>query len=355
MKVPKIFALASLVCFLPAFTPSPGVNHFSVKYSEVSSTSNLDWIKQVSRQYSPDSWNLLMNYEKLPANQEARLSDGSVISSQKPVKTFHYLKGKSKIDLLLSMSTNVHEISHAYFRVNAFEYAKEKGIQLNWDNAEGFIYMSPTSSYFISVPRKILFPSSKLLTTIPSKMKTFRYETYIKGNTSTQSEGVIGLLNELHAYYLGTKYTFQMLDAYKIAEGDVKGFYYWVSHLQSIVSAYYEFDFFIKEYLLYMKTKHPENYSFLKSDKQFLKAYSSIESSFRRLITDYEKTISLQIQILHKPGKAEVTIEDDILWVWLQGNKTKSGTTIFSEDKAKIEAILKTNRYGILDNDLIKS
>lgn len=324
----------------------------SGKSITASTSANVSWIKQVTQKYSPDSWNLLVKYDKLPQKQQAILPGGVTISTQKPVKTFHYLQGKSKTDLLLSMSTNVHEISHAFFRNNSFVYAKEKNIQLNWDNAEGFIYVSPESSYFISLPRKILFPSSKLATVIPARMKSFRYETYVRGKTSTQSEGVIGLLNELHAYYLGSKFTYQMLDAYKISEGDVNGVYFWVSHLQSIISAYYEFDYFIKEYLLYMKLNHPNSYQMLKAEKSFLKAYSTVASSFRSLIADYEKTLRQQMKAMHKPGIAELTIEDDILWVWQKGNKTKRGTSYFSEDKAKMETILKTDRYKAVEKDL---
>jgi hypothetical protein len=32
---------------------------------------------------------------------------------------------------------------------------------------------------------------------IPRNLRTFRFDTYVDGITSTQSEGVIGLLNEL--------------------------------------------------------------------------------------------------------------------------------------------------------------
>jgi hypothetical protein len=313
--------------------------------------SNVNWVKQVTRQYSPDSWNLLDQYENLPAKQEISLRDGLTISVQKPVKTFHYLTGKNKPELLLSMSTNVHEISHAFFRSYPLKYAKEKRIQLNWDNAEGYIYLSPASNHFVSVPRKMLFPSKKLAAVIPLKMKTFRFETYIRGNTSTQDEGVIGLLNEFHAYYLGSKYTFEMLEAYKISDGKLKGFHHWVSHSQSTMSAFYEFDYFIREYLLYMKDKHPDDYQYLKMNRAFREALSSVHIYFGKLVKSYEETVNHQIKLLNDSKAGEAVIEKEMLWVTPVGSKIRMGTTIFSEDKDKIIALLSTDRFSAVERD----
>lgn len=313
--------------------------------------SNVNWVKQVTRQYSPDSWILLDQYEKLPSRQEINLREGLTISVKKPVNTFHYLTGKNRAELLLSMSTNVHEISHAFFRTNSLKYAKDKGIQLNWDNAEGFIYLSPSDFHFVSVPRKILFPSKELAAAIPLKMKTFRFETYIKGNTSTQDEGIMGLLNEFHAYYLGSRYTFEMLEAYKMSDGKAKGFHHWVSHSQSTMSAFYEFDYFIREYLLYMRENHSDDYAFLKSNIAFQKALSGVHVSFGKLVNTYEETVYRQMKILNESKAGEAVIEDDMLWVTPHGSKIRMGTTIFSEDKAKLVALLQTNRFSSVEKD----
>ncbi len=313
--------------------------------------SNVNWVKQVTRQYSPHSWTLLDQYEKLPLKQEINLREGLTISVKKPVNTFHYLSGKNRAELLLSMSTNVHEISHAFFRANSLKYAKEEGIQLNWDNAEGFIYLTPSDHYFVSVPRNILFPSKKLAAVIPLKMKTFRFETYIKGNTSTQDEGIIGLLNEFHAYYLGSRYTFEMLDAYKISDGNVKGFHHWVSHSQSTMSSFYEFDYFIREYLLYMKENHSDDYAYLKSNLAFRKALSGVHIFFGKLVKTYEELVYKQMELLNESKAGEAVIEEEMLWVTPKGSKIRMGTTIFSEDKDKLVTLLQTDRYKAIEKD----
>ena len=157
----------------------------------------------MTEKLSPDSWYLLMQYDKLPSEVATKSVSGSSLSTRKSASTFEYLSGRSKTELLQSMGTNVHEIAHGYFRQNTYKYAKENGILMNWDNSESFFLVSPTLSYFISFPNKSLFPSRELIKVIPENLRTFRFDTYIDGTSSTQSEGVIGLLNEMHAYYLG--------------------------------------------------------------------------------------------------------------------------------------------------------
>ncbi|HEX3009173.1 MAG TPA: hypothetical protein VHO90_16335 [Bacteroidales bacterium] len=184
-------------------------------------------------------------------------------------------------------------------------------------------------------------------------MKTFRFSTYINGNTSTQDEGVIGLLNEFHAYYLGARFTYDMLEPYKEAEGLVKGLHYWVSHSQSIMSAYYEFDYFIKEYLLYMEAHYASDYNALKSNTAFKEVYLSIRRNFKTLVHNYETVLDSQMKILNESKKAEVVIEEGTLWITPEGSKTRIGTEIFSEDKDKIISILKTGRYKSVEKDFI--
>jgi len=318
-------------------------------------TDNFEWIKATTEQHSPNSWYLLMKYEQLPAKSEATLADGGVISSSKPVGTFHYLTGSSKLDLLGSMETNVHEIAHGYFRQNSYKYANEQDIFLNWDHAEGFIYLSPTESYFVSFPNESLFPARKLAAVISNRLRTFRFNTYIEGISSTQGEGVIGMLNELHAYYLGSNYCYDMLNSYQNAlESDCTGLLEWVTHTMSSMSAFYEFDFFIKEYLLYMRNNHPSDYSGIKSTHSFKQAYSAVFKVYKNLTRDYQELIDSEMQRINASGSAEVSIRDGLLWVRPVHSSTSTGTHIFSEDREKLIGVLASDRYQEIEQDFLR-
>jgi len=48
----------------------------------------------MTKKYSPDSWDLLMRYENLPAKLEAEAVNGGIATTKKSVSTFNYLKGE---------------------------------------------------------------------------------------------------------------------------------------------------------------------------------------------------------------------------------------------------------------------
>lgn len=316
--------------------------------------SGPEWIKSTTELHSPNSWNLLMKYEELPTRSETPLEDGSVISSSKPVGTFHYLEGSSRLDLLSSMETNVHELAHAYFRQNSFKYAMENNIFLDWDKAEGYVYVSPSEAYFVSFPCKSLFPSRELASVIPTHLRSFRFDSYINGSTSTQSEGVIGLLNELHAYYLGSQYSFDMLQVYQYAlESDANGLFEWVRHTMSSMTAFYEFDFFIKEYLLFMKDNYPADYSHLISNTSFKRAYRAVGSHYEKLTVDYMALIQSEMKRINAFEKVEVSIKGRHLWVKPAENVSSSGTPVFSEDRERLVEVLNGGRYLEIEKDFL--
>jgi len=315
-------------------------------------SANTEWLRESTKRYSPDSWYLLMSYDSLPASSQAPLLNGGVVTSQKTTETFEYLRGRTRIDLLASMELNVHELAHAYFDQNVFQYLIENNIGFNPDNANGFIYISPYQSYFISFPLKAMFPSAELAAVIPSNLRTYRYDTYINGTTSTQSDGVIGLLNELHAYYCGTRYCFDMLEPYKTAAGsDASGLFEWVTHTQSTMSAFYEFNFFISEYLLFMKRKHPADYELLRSYRPFRESYVTLKKLYKDLIDRYLDRINKEAGLLNASGESQARLSDG--WLWIRSGKShiSSGTPLFSDERKILLPVLEGRRYREIRDD----
>lgn len=164
--------------------------------------------------------------------------------------------------------------------------------------------------------------------------------------TSTQSEGVLGLLNEFHAYYLGSECGYDLLDAYILAEGSVAmGFLEWIRSLQSTMTAYWEFDFFIKEYLLHMSTRYPEDYSLLVSRGEFADAYRGFRKAYGDLVNKYVARITETSDRLEASGEAEVTIQDVMVWINYTGDSHKQGVTFFDDAKAILEPVINSHRY----------
>jgi hypothetical protein len=330
----------------PLFTPE------FRKELELQRVANVSWIKSSSQRYSPDTWYMLMQYDMLPSSAMADVDDGGVASSEKPTDTFHYLRGRSRLDLLASMEKNVHEIAHGYFDQNVFRYLRDNNMKMTQGDICGFIYISPSRSFYISFPRKAMFPSHDLGEDIPKELRTYRFGTYIEGNTSTQDDGVIGLLNELHAYYLGSKYCFDMLEPYKTAAGeDAAGLFQWVTNTQSTMSAFYEFDFFIREYLLYMKKHHVADYDMLRSYRPFVESYLTLRRLYKELIDNYQDRIKEEMKHLNSSRNSVARLEKGWLWVRSGKSNVSSGTPLFSKDKDMLQPVLDSKHYREIETD----
>ncbi len=315
-------------------------------------TANIAWIKESTSKYSPDSWYLLMQYDRLPAKSEASSAGGGVVSSEKNEDTFQYLRGRSKIDMLASMEKDVHEIAHAYYDHNTFSYIIENNLKMEPGNAQGYLFISPAEGFYLSFPLKAIFPARELTEVIPEGLRTFRFKTYIDGVTSTQSEGIIGLLNELDAYYLGSHYCYDMLESYKLAAGSgASGVFEWVTSTQSTMSAFYEFDYFIMEYLALMKERYPANYELLRQYNSFTRAYGNIRNKYKELIGNYTDRIRNEIKVINSSGNATARLDKGWLWIKAEKSNIESGTPVFSNPREKLMPILESRKYREIEND----
>lgn len=252
------------------------------------------WILDRMQSHSPSSLQLLKSYDKLPSQLEIDRSE-SVISSTKSTDALYYLEDENYESALISMSTNVHEIGHAYGGLIHFAELMNCNCTqtIEFEDIQQGFYHAPGEEYWIEIEEKYIFPSSELSEIIPYELQTFRYDTYIEGTSSTQAHGVIGLLDELNAYYLGSKYQYDMLPVYK----EVFGSDYlnqWVKHSASEMTAFFEFDFFIKEYLLYAKNYAPANYNYLKNSPAFRKAYQTTHKKYSQLTSAYVAKIEAE-------------------------------------------------------------
>jgi hypothetical protein len=242
--------------------------------------------------YSPISANLFRLYDQLPTSLNITQGN-STISSSKSTDVYEFLELDSKEAALKSMSTNVHEIGHAYGGFLHYEDLMSCNCdkKIVFDNINQGFYQGTQEKFWIQIDKKYIFPSRQLVTTIPSNLITFRFDLYINGTSSTQQDGVIGLLDEMNAYYLGSRFEFDMLPVYKeLYPTDYLN--KWVGASQSSMTAFFEFDFFIKEYLLYAKNYRPDTYNYLLNNNDFRNTYLKICAKFGALKTTYEMRVN---------------------------------------------------------------
>jgi hypothetical protein len=243
------------------------------------------WVMSTLQQYAPTSYYIVHQYK---LNGSSISFDNRSISSG--MSHMEFCDMSSKRRFLSTISTTVHETTHAYDSQIPYIFAKQGMFKMDQSDNEGFIFDENYKIPF-NYPKNKLFQSRKLSAAIPQNLRTFRYDTYIESksdNQSTQSSGVIGLMEEFNAYYHGSKVIFDLLPAYKEEYGN-NFLWSWSSNFTSNGDAFYEFDFFIKEYLLFAKSHYPELYEELKNDQNFKIIYKTIRSRFESLIAQYEK------------------------------------------------------------------
>ncbi len=295
-------------------------------------TFNKYWVLQRTQELSPFSYALLSEYAKYPSGS---VSNGST-SISSTMKPFDLIDFTSEKTILASLSTSVHETMHAY---NGFLPLVRK--------EDGTSYSFKDEGYMIDVNRcKILkhveaplFPSKDLVATIPTHLRTFRFKTYVQGEptlTSTQSSGIYGLMDEFLAYYSGTKVVFDLKPLFLEYFDPNYGFVKWSSEISANQGAFYEFDFFIKEYLLFAKSNHPELYDQLKQDADFREVYQTVQSKFIALTQQYEKDYDQYMLARKKSPSNGVTYT----------------FSKFHEEIYKVlQPQLKLARYDVIEND----
>ncbi len=119
----------------------------------------------------------------------------------------------------------------------------------------------------------------------------------------------------------------------------------WVTHTQSTMSAFYEFDFFISEYLLYMRRKYPAGYQQLRSYSRFSEAYSTLRNLYTDLIDSYLQKINSEMDRLNGNGGSEVSQKDGWLWVRSGESHISSGTPLFSDERRILLPVLESKRF----------
>ncbi len=243
------------------------------------------YVMETLRKYSPSSYFIVYQFK---VNGNSISYDNSSTSSS--MEHLKYCILSDTKSFLSSISTTVHETTHALDSQIPYMFAKQGIFSFDNRGHEGFIF-DQNYKLAYSYSEKSFFQSRELAKVIPLNLRTFRYDTYIESKSniqSTQSNGVIGLMEEFNAYYHGSKVEYDLLPVYKEVYGN-NFLWSWSSNFTSNADAFYEFDFWIKEYLLFCKTHNPKLYDALSKDENFKTIYKNIRSRFSDLILQYEK------------------------------------------------------------------
>lgn len=262
-------------------------------------------VLELLRAYDPRGYEIVISATNQKSKYDFSYCGGGVITVSHSGSILAYIDIYTEKGILEDISTVVHELTHAYVGHPYDEMVKNR---LCTDKD---YHVYPLSNQLILVPINQTFPSKMLASYIPPDKRTFRYSDYITGTSSTQSEGVYGLLDEWHAYYRGAFTWFQLRNYYL---NQIKNPQDWIGYFSDIyeLTAYYEFKYFILTYLLYAKKNQPRIYEQIINNESFKKVFNYVDTEYGRLISDYIRFRDSLLTELKNSGVRVLEIEGNI-------------------------------------------
>jgi hypothetical protein len=276
-------------------------------------------------------------------------SDASeILQSQKEMQSYlQYLHKMTKREEILDrFATMVHEACHGYNSDIQFigGYFITKGIQIkaNW----GFDTQ--------------IFNSNELNNFVAKDVrdKIFRYDTYVgdKSNTSSQVNGIYGMIDEFSAYYHGTKAFFELRKYFETFAPYKTQPKTWLNAYlgspYSYIYAYEEFRLFISWYLRYAQKKHPTDYQRVMADQNLRVAFTLLDDLYKQLVSEYFETRKDIISKLTTAGY-ELKLDSDYLYIY-DSNGSGSGTGVPDSKIAYLKSLFTDDDYKMLADFSIK-
>lgn len=316
----------------------------------IKTSAQFDWIKSETERLAPNEWRILEWYSKVPNSLSVKVGN-SVVTVTKGSGVFDYLEQGDFKSQLSAMSTNCHEINHGLTHMWGFMLLRDSSNYRRFSKLRDYkplnplyYYLLPNGSEFVTTTGVKFFPSKELVSEIPESLRTFRFKTYIDGTSSTQSSGILALLDEYNSYLHGYSFHYQMKEAYlATGKSELNGYINWRSSLWSDRGAYWEFNHYILEYLLLAKTDYPEIYNEFRGS-EWGKIYNAVTENFWQLIKSHDLEIQSSISYWKSKG---VDVSYRPGW-------EKFG--ILSTSTSDIEPILKPallmSRYDVIRKEL---
>ena len=307
--------------------------------------SSRNWVIEKTRQLAPEEYEILRRYEQLPEELSVRTSDGGTRMTSHDRDAYAYLESSDATALLGEMDTNIHEINHGLTSAWAFHHAASTG-QPVAERLMYYYYIKPGEEHYIttSIP---FFPSRNLIEQIPSDLRTFRFDTYVDGNSSTQNHGLMGLLDEYNAYFHSLKVSWLLKDAYLEAEPDpIRGYLNWVRSLNSVAQAYYEFRFFIFEYLLYARQNEPQVYQAIRNDARLTRAFNAISSNYKSYVDAFQNELNGGWRTYATRHNLKSEASGDVVFLGRNDGGSMRGFYLTMKDADALRPVLGSGRYA---------
>jgi hypothetical protein len=261
---------------------------FCVIVSTIAYSQNTDgtWAFSELRKYGQVEYSVISEYQNLPESFSMDTELGSM-SSYKTFTEFDFFDSTDKIELLGEVPIAVHEVNHGLTNGKAFTECNRRGLQgLN----NNYYFFTPSGNEILVRSDLRFFPTGRIIPLIPQDKRSFRFDTYVEGHTSTQTDGLLGLLDEFNSYAHSLATVLMLKKSYLEFPGmELSHYISWRQDMHSYVQSYYEFKYFLLQYLLYAKNNESILYAGIKKSPDLMLAISTINSDFLKLIGQFNE------------------------------------------------------------------
>lgn len=204
----------------------------------------------------------------------------------------------------------------------------------------------------VPVRHTAIFQTKKMASSIPKRLRTFRYNTYVAKpvpNLASNVQGIYGLMNEFMAYRMSMNNTVALYPYYEENNADWDQWRVYINFCENGRLAYAEFKYYILHYLNYAKKNAPEVYRGIVSNKPLRMAYRAIEKDYAKLNAKYNKDLKkLQVHFAQKGYRMQIS-DDSIM---IEKNGSMRGIGRFTGDYKKLIKEMKKETYTKLHRKL---
>jgi len=259
-----------------------------------------------------------------------------------------YVDDKDEKGMLKAFNTVIHESCH---RRNSLVGVVDHG-----DTCGFFL----TRGVEIKVFRDKVYNSNALSSFVADSLQKqiFRYSTYVGDEsmlaTSSVPQGIYGMMDEIVAYYHGTKACLELYDYYyKNRTNGFEDKWAWTEYISNIASthyAYYEFKLFISWYLQYAQLHHPDVYEACMQNTNLRVVYTLIDDSYAQLMEDYYLMLHQLVKDLSTADEnVSLALDDGELMFTVSGNGSLFRKPIWEDDLAFLKQLLEGEEHAVLE------
>lgn len=205
----------------------------------------------------------------------------------------------------------------------------------------------------IPVRHTAIYQTRKMAKSIPKRLRTFRYPTYVSkpiANMASNIQGAYGLMNEFMAYRMSMNNTVCLYPYYVDKDADWDKWKVYINLCENGRLAYAEFKYYILHYLYYAKNHYPKVYQGIVKNKPFCRVYRTIEKSYARLNEKYEKDLKKLKGIFLNKGY-QMTVTD--AGIELRIGRSIMGIGRFTADYKKLVKEMKKGKYQAVHKKLV--